>query len=89
MPFFIVYSPQGPTPPVKQHKTHKEAMGAAHRMASYHPGREFFVMKSASKPVLKPTGGVDVDRSAGRATPSDPDGPGTADPAHHTGEIAA
>lgn len=51
MAFFIVFSPQGATAPVKVHASHKEALGIAHRMADAHPGQEFFVMKSASKAI--------------------------------------
>lgn len=50
--FFIVFSPEGETPPVKVHATHKEAFSAAHMMAKRHPGRSFFVMKSSSRPIV-------------------------------------
>lgn len=53
MTFFIVFSPEGVTPPIKQHTSHKEALGIAHMMAERHPGQSFFVMKSASKPVCR------------------------------------
>jgi hypothetical protein len=49
--FFIVFSPDGPTPPVKAHETHKRAFHAAHMMAKAHPGQTFHVMQSASKPI--------------------------------------
>lgn len=51
--FFIIYSPEGETPPKVTHATHKEALGIAHNMAKLHPGQTFFVMKSASRPVAK------------------------------------
>lgn len=50
--FYIVFSPNGPTPPVKVHDSHKQAFGVAHRMAAMHPGQAFHVMVSASKPIV-------------------------------------
>ena len=50
--FFIVFSPQGTSAPAKVHASHKAALGAAHRTAAAHPGQEFFVMRSASKPAM-------------------------------------
>jgi hypothetical protein len=50
MAFYIVFSAQGETPPKVQHETHGAAKFAAERMAKLNPGREFFVMKSVSKP---------------------------------------
>ena len=50
MAFYIVFSPQGDTPPKVQHETHGAAKFAAEQMAKFNPGREFFVMKSVSKP---------------------------------------
>ena len=51
MAFFIIYSPNGETPPKRQHDTHGAALHEAHRLASKQPGSEFFVMRSCSKPV--------------------------------------
>jgi hypothetical protein len=50
-PFYIVFSPQGTTAPVRQHDSHSEALSTAHHMAKLHPGKEFFVMKSKSRPI--------------------------------------
>lgn len=50
--FFIVFSPDGPTPPVKAHASHKEACRVAWLMAKAHPGQAFYVMKSASRPCV-------------------------------------
>ena len=52
MPFYIVFSPDGPTPPVKVHASHPEALAIAHVMAKVHRGQTFHVMKSASKPIV-------------------------------------
>ena len=54
MTFYTVYSPEGETPAKVQHATHGEALFAAKQMAKFHPGQEFFVMKSASKGHVKP-----------------------------------
>ena len=48
---YIVWSPQGQTPPVVPLDTHKQAFRAANGMAKLHPGQDFYVMVTASKPV--------------------------------------
>lgn len=42
--FYIIWSPQGQTPPRYTHKDYNEAKRAAISMAQQHPGQEFFVM---------------------------------------------
>lgn len=50
------------------------------------PARRVLANVSGRAGPLKPVGGVDVDRSAARAKPSEPDGPDTpVNPAHHPG----
>lgn len=44
--FWIVYSPQGPTPPRVRHDSRTKAIVAAESMAQSHPGQEFFVMEA-------------------------------------------
>lgn len=51
MAFYTVFSPQGEAPAKVQHETRGAAKFAASQMAKFHPGREFYVMKSASKPI--------------------------------------
>jgi hypothetical protein len=46
---FIVFSPEGPTAPVKTHPSHREAAAIAWHMAKLHPGQTFFVMKTAGR----------------------------------------
>lgn len=53
MAIYIVFSPEGPTPPVVVHQSHKEALGVAYRMANAHRGQSFHVMKSCSKAIAK------------------------------------
>lgn len=50
--FFIVYSPEGEAPPRVQHKNHGAAMHQAARLAKANPGRRFFVMRTASRPLM-------------------------------------
>ena len=51
-PFFIVFSPDGPTPPTKVYDDHKPAFAIANLMARQHPGQTFHVMKSTSRPIV-------------------------------------
>ena len=53
MAFFIVYSPEGETPPKYHHDSHGAALSEAHRMAKRCPGKQFYVMRSASKPIIE------------------------------------
>jgi hypothetical protein len=53
--FFIVFSPDGETPPKIVHATHKGAMFAAAQMAKINPKASFFVMGSMSRPVTAAT----------------------------------
>ena len=53
MAIYIVFSPDGPTPPVVVHQSHKQALGVAYRMANAHRGQTFHVMKSCSKAITK------------------------------------
>lgn len=46
---YIVWSPDGPTPPKVSHETHKKALWQAHEMAKKHPGQQFYVMARAGK----------------------------------------
>jgi hypothetical protein len=49
--FYIVFSPDGETPPKVVHKTHPAAIYAAVQMKKLHPDQSFFVMGSMSAPV--------------------------------------
>jgi hypothetical protein len=49
--FFIVFSPDGETPPKIVHETHQGALYAAVQMAKRNPEASFFVMGSMSAPV--------------------------------------
>lgn len=49
--FYIVFSPDGETPPKVVHKTHPAAIYAAVQMKKLHPENSFFVMGSMSAPV--------------------------------------
>ena len=51
--FFIIFSPEGLTPPVRVHESQSEAFGVANYMAKHHPGQTFYVMKSSSRPICK------------------------------------
>lgn len=61
--FYIVFSPEGLSPPQVVHTTHKSAMFAAVQMARFHPEGTFFVMGSMSAPV-KPREETDVQEPA-------------------------
>jgi len=50
--FYTVFSPLGEAPAQRVHASHPEAMAEAHRLARANPGREFFVMKSKSAPIV-------------------------------------
>jgi hypothetical protein len=49
---YVVWSPDGETPPVVPHKTHPSAHFAAHQMAKKHPGKKFFVMATAGRAIV-------------------------------------
>jgi hypothetical protein len=51
---FIVWSPDGPTPPSAVHRTHGSAFYAAHKLAEANPGQAFMVMKRDSRLIVKP-----------------------------------
>lgn len=51
--FFIVFSPEGLSPPKIVHQSHKAALYAAVQMAKQYPEASFFVMGSMS-PRVKP-----------------------------------
>lgn len=55
---FIVWSPDGDTPPKVQHPSHKSAHHAAHRMAKEHPGQTFYVMGVGGKAIRHSEGEV-------------------------------
>lgn len=48
---FIVWSPDGETPPKVSHTTHQAAHFAAHAMAKRLPGQTFHVMRPSGRPV--------------------------------------
>ena len=55
-PFFIIWSPQGHTPPRERHDTFLGAQREAERLALAKPGNDFFVMQAhcrvtATRPV--------------------------------------
>lgn len=52
---FVVWSPDGPTPPKVSHPTHKSAHHAAHRLAEAHPGQQFMVMARSGAVILRKT----------------------------------
>lgn len=55
---YIVWSPDGPTPPKVAHQTHQSAHSAAWLMAKTHPGQQFFVMARSGKGArVDPKGG--------------------------------
>jgi len=45
-PFFIVWSPQGATPPRERHDSFFKAQKEAERLAMLKPGCDFFVMQA-------------------------------------------
>jgi hypothetical protein len=47
---FIVFSPEGPTAPVKTYPTHKSAAHDAWEMARKYPTQTFYVMQKAGRP---------------------------------------
>lgn len=51
--FFLVYSPHGVTPPTVEHPTHKLAFAECYRLAKLNPGADFYVMRSASRPITR------------------------------------
>lgn len=50
--FYLVFCPDGPGMPSKIHDTHQSAFFECHRMSKLHPGKQFFVLSSASKPII-------------------------------------
>lgn len=48
---FIVWSPDGETPPKVQHNNHKSAHHAARCMAKEHPSQTFYVMGVCGKEI--------------------------------------
>ena len=44
--FYLVWSPQGPTPPRVTHESYGPAACAANDMARQHPGQDFYVLKA-------------------------------------------
>lgn len=52
-PLYVVWSPDGETPPKIAHATHQAAHYAAHQMAQIHPGKTFFVMARSGRPISK------------------------------------
>lgn len=51
MAFYTVFSPDGESPVKVMHEKHPQALYAAHQMAKAHPGKTFFVLKSASRSI--------------------------------------
>lgn len=52
---FIVWSPEGPTAPVKAYEDHKSAHAVANLMAERFPGQRFMVMARSGKVISRPT----------------------------------
>lgn len=48
-PFFLVWSPTGPTSPRVRHSTRDEAKQVAESMARTHRGQEFFVVVATDR----------------------------------------
>ncbi len=44
--FYLVWCPNGPTPPTYRHETEGNARREAERLAREKPGQEFFVLRS-------------------------------------------
>jgi hypothetical protein len=66
--FFVVFSPDGETPPKVVHPTHKGALYAAVQMAKLNPEASFFVMGSMSRPInAESVAAADKRRQAIRA----------------------
>lgn len=49
---FMVWSPEGKSAPKVTHSTHQEAFAIAHVMAKQYPGQSFYVLATASKPII-------------------------------------
>ena len=47
--FWMVYSPQGKSPPSVRHETKKLAYAEASRLAGILPGHDFYVLKAVHK----------------------------------------
>lgn len=47
--FYLVWSPQGASPPRHRHVSHQAAREEAERLARANPGREFFVVLALSR----------------------------------------
>lgn len=52
-PFWILWSPQGKTPPRVKFPTEKQALRIAEKMAAEHPGSEFFVLLTVARSVRR------------------------------------
>jgi hypothetical protein len=61
---YIVWSPDGPTPPKVSYQTHPEAHAAANLMAKRHRGQKFYVMarQGAGAKIVPPP--VELDAPA-------------------------
>ncbi len=52
--FYIIWSPEGETPPQQRHFTYKAASTGAWIMSRRRPGRSFYVMKAKKMHLLEP-----------------------------------
>ncbi len=59
-PPYIVWSPDGETPPKVSHATHQRACFAAHFMARKYPGKMFYVLGRMGKPALHQSPPADI-----------------------------
>ena len=53
--FFIVWSPEGTSPPKFRHPSFDDASAEAARLASVHMGRKFFVMEARRSVTVPPS----------------------------------
>jgi hypothetical protein len=53
-PFFLVWSPEGWTPPRVKHPTQAKAQEVAEQMARENPGKTFFVVQALSVSCVQP-----------------------------------
>lgn len=64
-PFFLVWSPSGPTPPTFRHQSRQSAVIEAKRMARLHRGQKFFVLATTDSrlvdDMVRTTFTVDAD----------------------------
>lgn len=49
--FYLVWNPQHQTPPRHRHVTEADAKSEAMRLASAHPGQEFYVLRAVGRAV--------------------------------------